>query len=126
MNTQKSVFNKISKIEREVESKEVELSEVQKVELGITQDIQSDIDSVKSSLNSVRRVIIDAEIMLSKNAKVIQTIKKAIDRVESTAKEIGADEVLKMVQKQKSDVQELEKNISKTIIGIGNASQNIV
>ena len=126
MNTQKSVFNKISKIEREVESKEVELSEVQKVELGITQDIQSDIDSVKSSLNSVRRVIIDAEIMLGKNAKVIQTIKKAIDRVESTAKEIGADEVLKMVQKQKSDVQELEKNISKTIVGIGNASQNIV
>ena len=125
MNTQKSVFNKISKIEREVESKEVELSEVQKVELGITQDIQSDIDSVKSSLNSVRRVIIDAEIMLGKNAKVIQTIKKAIDRVESTAKEIGADEVLKMVQKQKSDVQELEKNISKTIVGIGNASQNI-
>ena len=116
----KKVMSKIVSIE-----KPTELS-AEKVELGLTQDIQADIDSVFSSLKSVRKVIIDAEVMLDKNAKAIQTIKKAIDRVERVGKEIGADEVVKVIQKQKSVVDKLEGNISKTIVGIGNASQSIV
>lgn len=116
----KKVMSKIVSIE-----KPTELS-AEKVELGLTQDIQADIDSVFSSLKSVRKVIIDAEVMLGKNAKAIQTIKKAIDRVERVGKEIGADEVVKVIQKQKSVVDKLEGNISKTIVGIGNASQSIV
>lgn len=98
----------------------------EKVELGITQDIQSDLDSVSQSVKSVRRVMIDAEVMLGKNAKALVTIKKAIDRVEKVAKEIGADEVIKVVQKQKTNVNELESNISKAIVGLGNAMQHIV
>ena len=116
-------MSKIAQINKEELSKEVP---TEKVELGLTQDIQADIDSVVSSLRSVRKVIIDAEVILGKNARAIQVIKKAIDRVERVGKEIGADEVVKVVQKQKSVVDELERNISKTIVGIGNASQSIV
>ena len=102
------------------------LNKVEKVELGITQDIQLDINSITESVKSVRRVMIDAEIVLAKNAKAIQIAKKAIDRVKNTAIEIGAEEVLRIVQKQETEVKELEKNISKSIQGIGNAMQHIV
>ena len=53
MNTQKSVFNKISKIEREVESKEVELSE-QKVELSLDAEIKRAENIVNAMIGTAK------------------------------------------------------------------------
>jgi|13_taG_2_1085334.scaffolds.fasta_scaffold83126_2 seryl-tRNA synthetase len=115
-----SVQKIITKLAKEQENN------LEKIELGITQDIQLDIKSVYTSLNSIRSVMIDAEKMLGKNARAIKLIQKAIDRVEKVGTEIGADEVVNVVKKQRAETQELESNISKAIVGIGNAMQNIV
>ena len=114
----------VQKIINKLPKEKVDLA-TQKVDLGITQDVQADINSVTQSVKSVTRVMIDAEMMLGKNATAIQTIKKAIDRVKNTAIEIGASEVVRVMQRQEAEVKQLEKNINKAIQGIGNAMLNI-
>lgn len=60
MNTQKSVFNKISKIEREVESKEVELSEVEKIELASeakAKELTKDFQRAESGMKEKKRIL---------------------------------------------------------------------
>ena len=52
MNTQKSVFNKISKIEKQVESQEVELSEVQKVEFALINEIEKNVEILQDNVNN--------------------------------------------------------------------------
>ena len=97
MNTQKSVFNKISKIEREVESKEVELSEVQKVELAgeiekflryydgvesFGKNIDIDIEQIESFRRGLK---VDMENLID-DMKLVQ---KGIDMAERAAQDLG-------------------------------------
>lgn len=94
MNTQKSVFNKISKIEREVESKEVELSEVQKVEFALVDDAKrlvgeyADIDEDMAS-----KAIYEAEQQFAKVMReykaLISEINKVKPKLEKAIQEIG-------------------------------------
>lgn len=74
MNTQKSVFNKISKIKpQEVESKEVELSE-ERVDLSLDQEIkkaQAWAKTAKSAINYYQRAYDNA---ISQINKVKQTL----------------------------------------------------
>lgn len=110
MNTQKSVFKKISKIEREVESKEVELSEVQKVELAAVDDLkeiyqesqrimglQEDATKwgrkVESELKQFKKVVSDAEGIARGAVRSAGNYKseadKIFNKIEIMAKELG-------------------------------------
>ena len=67
MNTQKTVFNKIAKLS---EAK-VDLSEAQKVKLGLLQDIESDYNFILSNFNNAENKFYDALGIASSNQKFI-------------------------------------------------------
>ena len=106
MNTQKSVFNKISKIEREVESKEVELSEVQKVELFLIDDAivfnkeydrlfslfekeGAELGTILGNAERKRRIL---ESLVDKTKGLSKQALKVIQELEQVSKELGISE----------------------------------
>lgn len=132
MNTQKSVFNKISKIEREVESKEVELSEVQKVELGNMTAIKGALMILKGFDDKATRVVEKFEakfkdyfneydnVLKIRNEiyNYVEREAKGISRTfESNAKEVGisADSIpeYKELQKWINEGEELYRAIDR-------------
>ena len=84
MNTQKSVFNKISKIEKQVESQEVELSEVQKVELGLTADLVRAQSGAEKLYNDAKQAADKAEDNFQKAKRICD---KNLDRLEQLQKQ---------------------------------------
>lgn len=115
MNTQKSVFNKISKIEREVESKEVELSEVQKVELSLITDLKSLLNKARSSEDNLAKMArtIENEARQAMNAYA-QVVKEGKDAIQK-AKELGANDIVGMLEKMVREAEISEKEMSSAI-----------
>lgn len=100
MNTQKSVFNKISKIEREVESKEVELSEVQKVELGSIDNARKIVSSITEEEKEFVKIAKEIDSLKSKAQNKIQilrnlsgNLKDAATRIQKAEQELGEGEM---------------------------------
>lgn len=78
MNTQKSVFNKISKIApQEVESKEVELSEVNKVELA------ADPDKLIADFREQSQKLANADSGLRDAQTIAINVRRALEKIES-------------------------------------------
>ena len=108
MNTQKSVFNKISKIKPQ----EVELSEVQRVEFALVDDIKARVKQIISNQeiaeevvkaannvnNAIRKVVDDAKYYNKYKTIVFGNLRadanqlfKEVQKLESDAKELGID-----------------------------------
>ena len=83
MNTLKTVFGKLFKEETQLASHEVEL--------GLVQDITKDLNTVSDSLTSIKPALLKIEDLLIKNSKTVEMALKAVQRVETTAKELGID-----------------------------------
>jgi hypothetical protein len=112
MNTRKSVYTKLF-------TEKTELGTHQ-IELGLIQDITKDLNTVSDSLVSIRPALMKIEDLLIKNSKAVDLANKAIQRVESTAKELGADNLIKELEKPKS----LVNNFNNTINTVLKAVQN--
>ena len=97
----------------------VELSEVQ-VELGLIQDITKDLNSIADSLVSIRPALLKIEDLLIKNSKAVDIANKAIQRVEVTAKELGADNLVKELDKPKKMASEYTKTINNVLKSVQN------
>jgi chromosome segregation ATPase len=115
MNTQKSVFNKISKIEREVESKEVELSEVQKVELA---------RKPQSLLSELRKLDSKMQSQESKMSKIYQNYKSAQKEFVSFMDDAVSqtDDILSDIGRIMDAAQELGVTDFKSIDGLEEAN----
>ena len=88
----------------------VELSEVN-VELGLIQDIMKDVDSVATSISSIKPVILKLEELIGKNIKAVADIDAAILKVQNSAKELGAESFLKELERPAI----INKNFTKTL-----------
>jgi RPA family protein len=95
------------------------------VELGLVQDITKDLDTVAASLTSIRPALIKIEDLLIKNSKVVELANKAIQRVETVAKELGADALVKELDKPKLLSSEFNKTINNTLKSIQNSIANL-
>lgn len=108
----KSVFSKIAEDKTELAKHEVNL--------GLIQDITKDLNTVADSLVSIRPALLKVEDVLIKNIKTIDMTNKAIERVEATAKDLGADSFLKELQKPKALVNEFNKTAAKVLKSVQN------
>jgi hypothetical protein len=92
MNLKKEIFERISSIEK------VELSETKKIELGLIQDIQADLNTWVGATNSVKTAINQLITKLIKDNTDLRDVFAAIDKVERAAAELGVDNVVKDAQ----------------------------
>lgn len=113
MNTTKSVYNRLFQEDK------VELGK-HEVELGLVQDITKDLNTVADSLTSIRPALLKIEDLLIKNSKTVELASKAIQRVETTAKELGADSLVKEIEKPKMMVNEFNRTINTVLKSIQN------
>jgi hypothetical protein len=95
------------------------------IDLALIQDIDKDLNSVSQSLRSARQALLQVESLIQKNAQALKIATAAISRVESVSKEIGADSVLKEVQKRSSLAKELTNTVNKSISQIGGLISNL-
>ena len=113
MNTQKSVFNKISKIQpQEVELSEVELSEQQRIELALVDDAAKALqdfvqlrkraaDDIDNAFVYLRRLQTEARNAVGESAKVANyarelreaegKVEQKMDKLRSMVRELGID-----------------------------------
>lgn len=117
MNTLKTVFGKLFKEETKLASHEVEL--------GLVQDITKDLNTVSDSLTSIKPALLKIEDLLIKNSKTVEMALKAVQRVETTAKELGAESLIKELDKPKMLINEFNKTINNTLKSLQNASANL-
>ena len=95
------------------------------VELGLVQDITLDLNTIADSLTSIKPALLKLEDLLIKNIKALDTANKAIIKVETAAKELGADSLLKELDKPKSLANEFNRTINNTLKAVQNAASNL-
>lgn len=132
MNTQKSVFNKISKIEKQVESQEVELSEIQKVEFALINEIEKNVEILQDNVNAGNKWIkgYDTEVLAAlrvARAKIQGYLKEKpisistsfaeadIDNIIRQGKEIGVDMTKNMSVKRLQNAMKSLDNVNKSL-----------
>lgn len=115
MNTQKSVFKKLSKIKK-VEDK-VELSEVQKVELSLVSDLDKALDKAIKSEQNISKLAQGLELDASTAANNYQLAINVGRRALEAAKELGADDLIRVIQGRISEAEigkkEMDSIVSK-------------
>ena len=116
MNTLQTIYNKLQD--------KTELAK-HEVNLGLVQDITKDLNTVADSLVSIRPTILKIEDLLIKNSKTVETALKAVQKVETTAKELGADSLIKELDKPKMLINEFNKTINNTLKSLQNAIANL-
>jgi hypothetical protein len=116
MNTLQNVYDRLSD--------KTELAK-HEVNLGLVQDITKDLNTVADSLVSIRPTILKIEDLLIKNSKIVETALKAVQKVETTAKELGADSLIKELDKPKMLINEFNKTINNTLKSLQNAIANL-
>ena len=116
MNTLKTIYEKLGD--------KTELAK-HEVNLGLVQDITKDLNVVADSLTSIRPTILKIEDLLIKNSKIVETALKAVQKVETTAKELGADSLIKELDKPKMLINEFNKTINNTLKSLQNAIANL-
>ena len=95
------------------------------VKLGLVQDITADLNSVGTSLTSIRPVLTKAEDVLIKNFQTLELAEKAIVRVEGLAKELGADSLLKELEKPKMLLKEFRNTTNNTLKAVQSGIANL-
>ena len=96
-----------------------------KIELGVIQDIDSDLNSVANSLGLIRKGLLQIESLIVKNADALKIAGAAITKVETASKEIGANSVLNEVQKRSTLHKNLTNTVNKTLSQIGGVISNL-
>ena len=105
MNTQKSVFKKISKIEH---PQQVELSEVQKIELALIDDIDSSLKKSFDLIESQSQIIAIENKIKKGRAEAETALKLAQDGLQK-AEELGFSDFIKLMQDK---IQQSKEQIS--------------
>jgi RPA family protein len=116
MNTLKTIYDKIGA--------KTELAK-HEVNLGLVQDITKDLNVVADSLTSIRPTFLKIEDLLIKNSKIVDTALKAVQKIETTAKELGADSLMKELDKPKMLINEFNKTIKDTLKSLQDAIGNL-
>jgi len=118
----KNILDKINRADEIQANLELDKTELAKheVELGLVQDITKDLNTVADSLVSIRPALLKIEDLLIKNSKTVETALKAVQRVETTAKELGADSLVKELDKPKMLINEFNKTINNTLKAVQN------
>ena len=104
---------------------EIKLAFETNVQLGLVQDITADLNSVGASLTSIRPVLTKAEDVLIKNFQTLELAEKAIVRVEGLAKELGADSLLKELEKPKMLLKEFRNTTNNTLKAVQSGIANL-
>lgn len=107
MKTQKTVYNKLSKIVKPSEQKE-ELS-TEKVELGAIDDLRSKYQSIASKAVPIKRVIEKAANELEQVSKDLMNVESDAKQLEGMAKELGADNIVKSANALQGAAKDLAK-----------------
>jgi uncharacterized protein (DUF3084 family) len=79
------------------EAKKVELG-THKVELGLIQDIEKDLNTWFSASNSVKQALTQLRAKVIKDNQELKLVETAIDKVQKAASELGADAIFKATQ----------------------------
>jgi hypothetical protein len=96
-----------------------------KVEMGVIQDIDGDMGSVADSLRTIRQGLVKIESLIVQNANALKIAGQAIAKVETAAKEIGADSVLAEAKKRADLHKNLTNTVNKTLSQIGGVISNL-
>ena len=111
MNTQKTVFNKIAKLS---EAK-VDLSEAQKVDLSLIGDIDKALDRAIKSERNLSKLAeglkLDAKTASNDYQIAINLGRKALE----SAKELGADDIFRVIQARISEAEMSKKEMDSII-----------
>jgi len=111
MNTQREVFNKLFKEEK------TELS-AQKVELGLIDDIRSEMATANKGAIKGIDMIEAAKKPLENSLRDNKSLFKKLEKTKKSAIELGAMAILKEVQKFEQQVKENIKAIDKILGGL--------
>ena len=111
MNTQKEVFNKLFKEEK------TKLS-AQKIELGLIDDIRSEMVTANKGAIKGIDMIEAAKKPLENSLRDNKSLFKKLEKTKKSAIELGAIEILKEVQKFEQQVKENIKTIDKILGGL--------
>ena len=111
MKTQREVFNKLFKEEK------TELS-AQKVELGLIDDIKSEMKQANSGAISAIDLAFKAIPLAEKSLKLNKNLLKKIGSTKKSAIELGANDILKILQKQETQIESNINEVEKLIKGL--------
>ena len=103
---------------------QVELSS-QKIELGLIQDVTKAYDKADASSKSARGAISSVFSDLSSASKQFSDIAKSIQQGKATAKELGADDVLKKLEGYEANVNERVKRLNSADKALQSAMNSI-
>lgn len=105
----KSVYSKINSV-----SKEVELSS-EKIELGLIDDIKSEMEQANAGAISAIQLAFKALPLAEKSLKLNKNLLKKIGNTKKSAIELGAKDILKILQKQETQINSNIKEVEKLI-----------
>ena len=111
MNTQKRVFNKLA------EETKVELA-TQKVELALVDDIRAEMAQANKGAIKGIDMIEAAKRPLENSLKDNRELFKKLQRTKKSAIELGANDILKELQKYERQVEQNIKSIDKILAGL--------
>ena len=111
MNTQKIVFNKLA------EETKVELA-TQKVELALVDDIRAEMAQANKGAIKGIDMIEAAKRPLENSLKDNRELFKKLQRTKKSAIELGANDILKELQKYERQVEQNIKSIDKILAGL--------
>jgi hypothetical protein len=83
----------------------------EKVELGLIQDIQADLNSWYPAMSSSKQAISQISAKLVKDNQELKLVSAAIDKVERAAVELGATEIVKQAQAQRKEVIKISSSL---------------
>jgi len=111
MNTQKRVFNKLA------EETKVELA-TQKIELALVDDIRAEMAQANKGAIKGIDMIEAAKRPLENSLKDNRELFKKLQRTKKSAIELGANDILKELQKYERQVEQNIKSIDKILAGL--------
>ena len=111
MSIEKRVFNKLFK------DSKTELA-TQKIELGLIDDIKSEMKQANAGAISAIDLAFKAIPLAEKSLKLNKNLLKKIGSTKKSAIELGATDILKVLQKQETQIKSNIKEVEKLIKGL--------
>jgi len=102
----KKVYSKLPKVE------------LAKVELGLVDDIKEEMKTANSGAISAIDLAFKAIPLAEKSLKLNKSLLKKIENTKKAAKELGATDVLKTLQKQETQIKSNIDEVNKLIKGL--------
>lgn len=111
MNTQKSALNKISNIEK---PEQVELSE-HRIDLSLVADIDKAFDKAIRSEQNIAKLAQSLELDAKSASNDYQIVINLGQRALQSAKELGADDIVRVIQSRISDAEVSKKEMDSIV-----------